>query len=247
LSTGQVTYFGHASTLIELDGVSLLTDPVLRRRTAHLLRAGPLPEVSRPDAVLISHGHLDHLDLGTLDRLPRDTLVVMPRGLGELVSSRGFDRVTEVDEGDEVPVGAVVVRATRADHAGRPAPGRSGAAVGYLVSGGSGGTVYFAGDTDLFDGMADLAPELDLALIPIWGWGPTIGEGHLDPVRAAEALALLRPRLAVPIHWGTLRPFYRSARSSFLTEPLPAFLAATRERAPKVEVRPLEVGGSLAF
>ncbi len=223
----------------------MLTDPVLRRRTAHLLRAGPLPEAGRPDAVLISHGHLDHLDLGTLERLPRETLVVAPRGLGELVSSRGFERVEEVEEGDEVRLGDVVVRATKADHAGRAAPGRSGAAVGYLVSGS--GTVYFAGDTDLFDGMADLAPELDLALIPIWGWGPTIGEGHLDPARAADALALLRPRVAVPIHWGTLRPFYRSARAPFLSEPLEAFLKAARERAPEVEIRPLELGQSVSF
>jgi L-ascorbate metabolism protein UlaG (beta-lactamase superfamily) len=240
-----VTYLGHASTLIELDGISLLTDPVLRRRTAHLLRAGPLPEVGRPDAILISHGHLDHLDLGTLERLPRETLVVLPRGLGGLVRSRDFERVVEVEEGDEVRVGDVAVRATRADHAGRPAPGRSGAAVGYLVAGS--GKVYFAGDTDIFDGMAELAPGLEVALIPIWGWGPTIGEGHLDPVRAAAALALLRPRIAVPIHWGTLRPFYRSTQAAFLHEPLDAFLAAARERAPEVEVRPVELGGSVPF
>ncbi len=171
--------------------------------------------------------------------------MVLPRGLGGLVRSRGFERVEEVMEGDEVRVGDVAVRATPADHAGRPAPGRSGAAVGYLVGGS--GKVYFAGDTDIFDGMADLAPGLDVALIPIWGWGPTIGEGHLDPVRAAEALALLRPRIAVPIHWGTLRPFYRSTHAAFLSEPLTAFLEAARERVPEVEVRAVELGESVPF
>jgi L-ascorbate metabolism protein UlaG (beta-lactamase superfamily) len=226
--------------LIELDGVSLLTDPVLRRRTAHLLRVGPLPEVSNPDGVLISHGHLDHLDLGTLARFPRDTLILVPHGLGTLVRSHGFVQVQEVDQGDEVAVGAVRVGVTHADHPGRPAPGRSRAAVGYVVSGS--GTVYFAGDTDIFDGMASLAPALDVALIPIWGWGPTIGEGHLDPTRAAQALTLLRPRIAVPIHWGTLRPFYLSTHSAFLREPLDAFLQAASERAPEVEIRALELG-----
>ena len=107
--------------------------------------------------------------------------------------------------------------------------------------------MYFAGDTDLFDGMADLAPELDLALIPIWGWGPTIGEGHLDPVRAAEALALLRPRIAVPIHWGTLRPVLPQHARRVPERAAHAFLEAARERAPEVEVRAVELGESVPF
>jgi L-ascorbate metabolism protein UlaG (beta-lactamase superfamily) len=62
--------------------------------------------------------------------------------------------------------------------------------------------VYAAGDTDLFDGMAALGP-IDVALLPVWGWGPTLGPGHLDPARAAEAVHLLLPRVAVPVHWGS--------------------------------------------
>ena len=85
----------------------------------------------------------------------------------------------------------------------------------------------------------------DVALLPIWGWGPTMGPGHLDPERAAEALARLRPRIGVPIHWGTLRPFYRSARAPFLREPLDAFVAAAARRAPEVDVRVLEPGETL--
>ena len=77
-------------------------------------------------------------------------------------------------------------------------------ALGYVINGG-GHRAYFAGDTDLFDGMADLG-ALDLALLPVAGWGPSVGPGHLDPARAARALTLLRPRAAVPIHWGTLYP-----------------------------------------
>jgi len=93
--------------------------------------------------------------------------------------------------------------------------------------------------------MDGLVPGLDLALVPIWGWGPTIGPGHLDPRRAAEALALLGPRLAVPIHWGTLRPMFYTARAGFLHEPLEAFLEAAAREAPGVEIRVLEPGGSL--
>jgi len=241
----RVSYLGHATALIELDGARLLTDPLLRRRVAHLVRTSSPPDPPEIDAVLISHGHLDHLDLPSLERLPRATPIVVPAGLGRLVRSRGFQSVSEVEAGDEIAVADITVRATPADHPGRPAPGRSAQAVGYSVLGS--GRVYFAGDTDLFDGMAGLVEQLDIALLPIWGWGPSLGTGHLDPGRAAEALALLAPRLAVPIHWGTLRPFYRTPRAHYLREPVDAFVAAARELAPGVAVRVLAPGESLDF
>jgi len=240
-----VSYLGHATTLIELDGARLLTDPLLRRRVAHLVRTSSPPDPPEIDAVLISHGHLDHLDLPSLERLARATPIVVPAGLGRLVRSRGFQSVSEVEAGDEIAVADVTVRATPADHPGRPAPGRSPQAVGYAVLGSA--RVYFAGDTDLFAGMAGLVEQLDIALLPIWGWGPSLGTGHLDPGRAAEALALLAPRLAVPIHWGTLRPFYRTPRAHYLREPVDAFVAAAGELAPRVAVRVLGPGESLDF
>ena len=95
-----------------------------------------------------------------------------------------------------------------------------------------------AGDTDLFPDMDGLVPDLDLALSPIWGWGPTLGGGgHLDPLRAAEALRLLRPRIAVPIHWGTYRPLHRSAGAAFLADPAEAFAREAATKAPEVEIR----------
>jgi L-ascorbate metabolism protein UlaG (beta-lactamase superfamily) len=218
---------------------------VLRRRVSHLVRTGPPPATPEsPDAILISHGHLDHLDLPSLARFPRETPVAVPQGLGHLVARKGFRNVRELAVGSAFEVGPVTVRATPAEHGGgKPLPGRSRNTIGYVVSGSA--SVFFAGDTDLFDEMDGLVPDLDVALLPIWGWGPTIGPGHLDPARAAQALNLLRPRLAVPIHWGTLRPVFHSARAPFLSEPLEKFLEAAKETAPGVEIRVLEPGGSL--
>lgn len=247
MTPATVTWLGHSTVLIELDGVRLLTDPVLRRRVSHLVRVGPAPAPpDAPDAVLISHGHLDHLDLPSLARLPQETRVVVPQGLREVVARKGFRDVAEVAVGDVVEVGTVSVCATPAVHGGgRAVPGRGRNTVGYLVTGSA--SVFFAGDTDLFDAMRGLAPGLDLALLPIWGWGPTIGPGHLDPARAARAVALLAPKLVVPIHWGTLRPVYRSARAGFLHDPLEEFVAAVELEAPGVEVRVLQPGESIAL
>jgi L-ascorbate metabolism protein UlaG (beta-lactamase superfamily) len=229
-------YIGHATVLVELDGVRFLTDPLLRRGVAHLRRAVPLETIYAVDAVLISHGHYDHLDLPSLRKLPAK--IVVPRGLGARL--RGFE-VIEVDEGDELTIGPVVVRTTHAEHdGGRPLFG-DGPAFGYAILGSQ--RIFFAGDTDLFDGMDGLVPELDVAFVPIWGWGAKLGRGkHLDPKRAAEAVRRLRPRIAVPIHWGTYLPFFRSSRAAFLTEPPKAFARAAAITAPEVEVRILRPG-----
>ena len=248
---GSVRWIGHSTVLIELDGVRLLTDPVLRGRVGQLRRGPPAgPPPADVDAVLVSHAHFDHLDPPSLARLGRDQLIVVPVGLGRPLRRRGFRRVEQVGAGGEVRIGAVAVRATHADHPGRRygalgPPWRGGGgppALGYVMTGRR--VVYFAGDTDLFAGMADLAPGLDLALLPVWGWGPRVGPGHLDPLRAAEALRLLRPRVAVPIHWGTLAALWRRASSACGAEPALAFQLRAREVAPSVEVRVLPPGGA---
>jgi L-ascorbate metabolism protein UlaG (beta-lactamase superfamily) len=234
-----VRYIGHATVLIELDGVRFLTDPLLRKRVAHLRRAVPLEPIDHVDAVLISHGHYDHLDLPSLRMLRAK--VIVPRGLGPRL--RGFE-VAEVDEGDEVEVGPVIVRATHAEHdGGRPLFG-DGPALGYAILGSQ--RAFFAGDTDLFDGMDGLEPGLDVALLPVWGWGPRLGPGHLDPERAARAAQLLRPSIAVPIHWGTFFPRGRRP-GALLTAPPREFAARVAELAPHVTVRVLEPGASLAL
>jgi L-ascorbate metabolism protein UlaG (beta-lactamase superfamily) len=238
----RVLYVGHSTVELQLDGISLLTDPLLRRRVAHLRRAAPLElgELARPDAVLISHGHHDHLDLPSLRRL-RPARVIAPRGLGGPLE--GFE-VTEVDVGDEVALGPVTVRATHAEHDGGRPPRVAGSALGYAVLGTR--RVFFAGDTDLFDAMEGLVPDLDLALVPIWGWGASLGRGkHMDPQRAAEAVRRLSPKVAVPIHWGTYRPFHRGARATFLHAPPAAFQRAVELAAPGTTVKVLQPGAVL--
>ncbi|HEY1316355.1 MAG TPA: MBL fold metallo-hydrolase [Gaiella sp.] len=246
----QVTYVGHATVHIALDGVRLLTDPVLRRRMGHLRRRGRVDAAALRgiDTILISHAHYDHLDIPSLERLGRVTPIVVPRGLAPLVRRRSFAHVVEIDVGEQLEVGAVSVTATVAEHGGGRGVFASGPALGYLVEGSS--RIYFAGDTDLFPGMAELGDALDLALVPIWGWGPSLGRGkHMDPERAAEALTLLRPRVAVPIHWGTYHPFHLGLLEAprYLREPAERFVRAAAEAAPEVEVRLLRPGEALSL
>jgi L-ascorbate metabolism protein UlaG (beta-lactamase superfamily) len=242
----QIEWLGHATTLIDVDGVALLTDPLLRRRTAHLRRvAGPrdqvLPQLA---AVLVSHVHWDHLDLRSLERVGRSVRMIVPRGVGKLLARKRFTEVDEIDEGAELRLGDVVVRATHADHKADRGPlGIRAPSLGYLVSGTR--RVYFAGDTDVFEDMELLSEDLDVALLPVAGWGPTVPAGHMDAARAVDALCLLRPRIAIPIHWGTLAPLHR--RSVYDADAGARFAALARLAAPEVDVRVLRVGETTAL
>jgi L-ascorbate metabolism protein UlaG (beta-lactamase superfamily) len=241
----RLTWLGHATVRLELSGTRLLTDPLLRPRVAHLRRHAGEPAPPGPlHAVLISHLHRDHLDLPSLRALDPAALVVVPRG-GSGPLRRSGRELVELAVGEELPVGDVSVLAVPAVHDGRRSPlGGEADTVGYVVSAG-GRRVYFAGDTERFDGMAELG-RLDVALLPIWGWGPTLGPGHMDPEQAAEAAALLRPCVAVPIHWGTYLPVGLHRRhAALLHTPPQTFAARCAALAPDVEVRVLEPGGSL--
>jgi L-ascorbate metabolism protein UlaG (beta-lactamase superfamily) len=244
-----VTYVGHATVLVEIDGARVLTDPLLRRRVVHLRRGVglDLPSVRGVDAVVLSHAHYDHLDLPSLGRLGHATQLIVPRGIGGLLRRRGFERVEEMDVGERIIVGPLTITATLAEHDGRrPLVRDRGPALGFVIEGSQ--QVYFAGDTDLFDEMESLAGGLDLALVPVWGWGRKLGRGqHLDPERAAAALTLLRPRIAVPIHWGTYLPYHRrvAAAAAFFRDPPRIFERAAATLAPEVDVRVLAPGESL--
>lgn len=244
-----ITYEGHATVRLEVDGLHVLTDPLLTARVAHLLRTTPPPEVDgwNLDVILLSHLHADHFHLPSLRRLQPAPLLLAPRGAGAFLSRQGFTQVEEMDPGEVVTVKGVAIEATKANHGGREMPGRPHtAALGYLIH--ARRHIYFAGDTDLFDDMAGIGEKLDVALLPVWGWGPTLGVGHLNPYRAARALELLRPSLAIPIHWGTyfpagLRPFL----PRLLRHPPHTFARYAATFAPDVRVAVLNPGEALAL
>ncbi|MBQ1120319.1 MBL fold metallo-hydrolase [Streptomyces sp. B15] len=249
----EVTWWGHATATVRDSGVTVLTDPLLVRRLAHLRRrrgALPPPDAVRADLVLVSHLHADHLHPGSLAMLAPGTRVVVPRGAVHAVPGlrrlAPLLRLTEVVPGDEVAVGPVTVRAVPAAHDGRRLPvGRQvSPALGFVVSGEE--RTYFAGDTGLFDGMAEAVGDVDTALLPVGGWGPFLGEGHLDARRAAEALTRLRPRSAVPVHFGTYWPVGLDAvRPHEFHAPGAEFKRLAARPAPQVAVHLLEHGQSV--
>ncbi|MFE1871405.1 MBL fold metallo-hydrolase [Streptomyces sp. NPDC001552] len=244
----EITWWGHATCTVEDSGVRLLTDPLFARRLAHLRRrrgAVPPPEASVADVVLVSHLHADHLHLPSLARLAPGTRLLVPRGarravpgLARVAGLRGL-AVTEVVPGEEVPVrDGVRIRAVGARHDGRRLPfgPHLCPALGYVVQGAA--RTYFAGDTGLFDTMAEEVGPVDVALLPVGGWGPYLGPGHLDAGRAARALARLAPAAAVPVHYGTYWPVGLDAvRPHEFHAPGEEFERLARQLAPKVTVR----------
>jgi len=244
-----VTFLGHASIVIDMDGVRIITDPILRTRVGPLVRArAPIeaPQWRGSSLALVSHSHWDHLDLGSLHLLGLDTAIVVPRGLAAVLRPRGFRNVAEVEAGDDIEHEGVRIEAVHAEHKGfGPPVGGTELSLGYVVHGSQ--RHYFAGDTAYFAAMTALDIALDLAFLPVWGWGPTAKPSeHLDPFGAARALAVIKPRYAVPIHWGTLHPVgFRWMRPSTRIDPPHQFAQLARRLAPDTVVRVMPVGSSL--
>ena len=246
----QITFIGHTTVLIEMDGFRILTDPLLRNRVSILRRTSPsiYADLYKDiDAVLISHLHIDHLDAPSLQLLNKDATLYIPSGSSRFVNSLGFARTHELKVYDTATFGAITIHSTYAKHRHWRYPlGPTADPMGFLISGQY--NIYFTGDTDLFPGMSRLSENLDVALLPVWGWGPTISKGHLDPKRAVEALKMLNPRTAIPIHWGTMHPTGIGwLKRGFLSEPPIEFKRLALESAPSVSVRIVPPGGAVTF
>ncbi|WP_435735630.1 MBL fold metallo-hydrolase [Cellulosimicrobium sp. PMB13] len=266
----RLTWLGHSTVVLDVAGpdgarVRLVTDPLVHRHAGLLRRRGdrPQPVWRDADAVLLSHLHHDHAELRSLRLLPEAPVLTAPanarwlraRGLRGVGLEDTWHRVGDV----QADVG---VRLTPAVHGHRPMPHRPNAANGHLVrvgpavpgvgpDGGPDGAtrVWAVGDTEHFPGMARLPAlaggPVDVALVPVSGWGPRLSGGHLGPVQAARVCAEVGVRVAVPVHWGTLHaPGARDLPRGWMDHAGAAFEAAVHREAPSTRVVVLQPGES---
>lgn len=244
-----MAFAGHSTLLVEFEQARVLIDPLFRSSLLHLQRHAPLVDLERwgrPDVLLISHGHLDHLDKRSLQLVDKSATAVVPSDSVKLMKRLGFADVLGVSDGDEVEAGGLTIRAVHADHGGKRMPWNPPAeTIGFVAEGSQ--SVYYAGDTDLFDAMAHLGP-IDVAMLPVWGWGPKLGVGHLDPERAAKAAELIRPRVAVPVHWGGYLPAGMARRRpDLLVDPPRRFKSLVEKSGSGVRVELIEPGEEVSL
>ena len=246
----SVTYVGHATVLLRLDGVAILTDPVYsdrlilpKRLVAPGVDLGALPPL---DIVLVSHGHMDHLDVPTHRRLPKsDTVAVVARGLTDLLAGCGYREVIELAWGDQVAIRDVRITSLRVNHWGQRGLLPDGRGyTGFLIEHAH-GTVFFPGDTAYYPGFRDYGARypIDVALLPIGAYSPPpFRSRHMNPEDALQTLLDLRARHLVPIHWGT---FVISAEP--IDEPTAWLARLARERGLDDRVAILRHGESRRF
>jgi L-ascorbate metabolism protein UlaG (beta-lactamase superfamily) len=219
----RVTWLGHSTTLIEIDGVRVLTDPVWGRRASPSQLAGPkrfqpvpvaLRELPPVQVVIISHDHYDHLDYPTIRALVKsDVPFVTSLGVGAHLEAWGIPpaRITELDwwESCTLPSGGVHVTAAPSQHfSGRTPKTRNATLWSSFVVRSERHCVFFSGDTGLTTEYRDIRERLgpfDLAMLEVGAWDPAWGDMHLGPENALKAVALLEADTFLPIHWGTFR------------------------------------------
>ena len=219
----RVTWMGHSSMLVEIDGVRVLIDPVWDQRASPMRWSGPkrffaptmgLEELPKLDAVLISHDHYDHLGEGTIRRLAgmgsmKDVRWITSAGVGEILAGFGVakERITELEWTDGVSVGDVNVTALPARHfSGRGMTNRFETLWSSFVLKGSEHTVYFGADSGWWEGFAEIGAAygpFDVTMLEIGAYNDLWKDIHLGPDGAARAFkALGGAGLMMPIHWG---------------------------------------------
>ena len=249
-----VTWWGHAFATVDLGGVRVATDPLLSDRLVHLRRYARTPTARATDAdvVLVSHLHLDHLHLPSLGRFGLEVPILVPKGGESLLRRLRPEPVRPVEPGDVVEVRGARITVLPATHDGRRGPQSKavGPPLGFRVDAG-GRSFWFPGDTEVRPDMAAVG-HVDLALVPIGGWGPSLGDGHMDPVDGAEAVARVGADVAVPVHWGTFWPLgfrvlMQARHEHLFVTPGDRFLAAMATRAPQTRAVLMAPGETLAL
>jgi L-ascorbate metabolism protein UlaG (beta-lactamase superfamily) len=247
----RITFVGHSTTLVEMSGIRVLTDPVFREKLGFLRRRSRVCtkciDLESVDAIALSHMHFDHMDYPSLRMIPRHVPIIAPVGAGRYLSREVGHDIVEMKVGQSIRIGEVAVHATPSLH-------DSGfywpfwypkGVLSYVMEGSQ--TVLFIGDTALFDDLRDVGRsfDLDVAMVPVWGVGPYLRGHHMTPTDAAVALSMLSPRAAIPIHWGTIHPLGPVWKNlAFLSEPPHHFAREAARRAPMTEVRILSPGDS---
>ncbi|MEU8384909.1 MBL fold metallo-hydrolase [Streptosporangium sp. NPDC048865] len=246
LATGTdavVTWVGHATYVVQIGGLTILTDPVWARKIVGIHRPRLTPpgvawaDLPRIDAVVISHNHYDHLDARTVRRLPRDTPVLVPAGLRSWFTRRGFRDVTELDWWESTWVGGVRFDFVPAHHWSRRSVWDTCRSLwGGWVIASDDQTIYFAGDTGYGERFAQIGARypggIDLALMPVGAFEPRwfMQAAHVDPAQAVRACQDVGARRMATMHWGT---FVLSGESLLapVEEARAAWAEAGRDRA----------------
>jgi len=247
--TTTLTWWGHSTSTWRDGDTTVLFDPVLTARLGHLRRVrGPVPppHAARADIVLVSHLHADHAHLPSLRLIPPTAVLIAPRGSRRLlrpIAARGV-KLREVEPGDVVEFGSLQVRVLPADHDGRRLPGspHRGPALGYLVEGTR--RCWYPGDTGP-NLSFDEVTNVDIALMPVGGWGPTLDQGHLDAEQAANVVHRIQPDGVVPVHWGTWWPIGLPQRLELIDMPAETFAEHVARQAPTASVYRLRHGQSV--
>lgn len=211
------TWVGHSSVVLQMDGKTYLCDPVWSSRLSGVVKRYTPPGVAwsalpKVDALLLSHNHYDHLDAPSVKRLPRETPVFCPAGVGPWFAARGFKNVTQRGWWEDAKLDGHRVTFVPAQHfSGRTLWDRDRTLWGgWVVEGSEGSVAYFAGDSGYFGGFREVGEafaRIDLCMMPVGAYEPRwfMSPVHVDPAEGGQAFLDTKARQMLPIHWGAFR------------------------------------------